>query len=178
MGFLLPERAEATSLRALAVAELVRASDLVVEARAVEHRSEWANVGGRKRIVTLTRVLHDDAWVTRSSSIGESLVVTWGGRVGDLAQKVHGEPELTDNSACVLFLGAERDSRRRVVGMAQGHWLIRGTGDARSLAPSPALPPLMKPSGAHRSALVEFEPLTLAGAKRLVQERFAEEQER
>lgn len=158
--------AAATVARALTMRQLVRASGRVVRGTPVERFSSWEKVGPRSRIVTHTRVLvaedlavpHDD---------GEILVLTWGGRVGDVAQVAHGEAALHVGEESVLFLTGETAGERRVTAMAQGHYPLERAGGDLVLRRSPQLPELIDRKGA---AVDRLSARRLAEASRLIRE--------
>lgn len=139
----------------------------------MERWSSWLQLGGKKRIVTTTRLLHDETWLDADGT-GESLVSTLGGRVGDIAQRVHGEANLRDEEPCLVFLGDERESGRAVIGLSQGHYVLKEHGAVRRLARSHDLPHLA-PAPTSRWAVtrLEFQRLEEARAavKRLLEER-------
>lgn len=134
--------AEATLARALTLHQLVRSSGRVVRGTAAERYSTWQVIGGRRRIVTHTRVLvagdlatpHDDP---------EVLVMTLGGRVDDVAQVAHGEAALNIGEECVVFLTNEHEGARRVTALSQGHYPLEQKQGALLLRRSPQLPELI-----------------------------------
>ena len=76
-------------------------------------------------------------------------VRTLGGRVGHLAQMVHGEAQLRSGAASLLFVDAGDDQVWRVTGMAQGHYpLTLDASGVRRLMRSPDLPRLSQWEGA------------------------------
>ncbi|NLE86992.1 MAG: hypothetical protein GX607_11395 [Myxococcales bacterium] len=158
--------AEATIARALTTRQLVRASGRVVRGTPVERFSTWENVRGRRRIVTHTRVLVDED-LARPHDEREVLVLTWGGRVGDVAQLAHGEAALQVGEESVLFLTEERGGERRVTAMAQGHYPLERVGSDLVLRRSPQLPELVDRKDAAVDRLVARR---LGDASRLIQE--------
>lgn len=146
--------ASATIARALSLDELVRGSERALVATALEARSSWAFVAGRKRIVTDTRVRldrhlggHDDG--------SELLVRTLGGQVGGVGQVVHGEALLRVGEASLLFLSPDARGQLGVTGMAQGHFPIRtGSDGTPRLARSPRLAELIGSSDSAVERLV------------------------
>lgn len=123
-GLLIPRGAQASTLRALSLEELVGRSDRVVVGAPVLSESEWATVAGSRRIVTYTRIVQEQDWLKDGTHSDEIMVVTLGGRVGDIQQKVPGEAVLLQGQRCVLFAGPEGSAARRVMGMGQGHYLV------------------------------------------------------
>jgi hypothetical protein len=133
------ENGRATTVRAVSLEELVRASRHVLLGVPVESYSRWERFGEARRIVTYSRVLtHAD--LDGSTPGAELLVRTLGGRVGDIAQLVHGEARLRQGSLHALFLHPLRDDALGVTAMAQGEFPV--VVDARGverLRPSPHL---------------------------------------
>ncbi len=164
----LPSRARSTTLVAVGIEELVERSVLVVETLPVDHRSEWQAVGDQKRIVTFTRLVHQARWLGPKDEL-ESEVLTFGGRVGELAQKVHGEARLPVGQPVLLFLTGPDLGTRRVVGMSQGQFSWSGTGAGRRLLKSSGLPELVMPRAGKQAAVQRLHQMTLAEARALVE---------
>lgn len=148
LGFgelLLPGRAEATLLRGLSLEELSRSSERIVLGTALEAHSHWETLGGRRRIVTDTRVRVDEV-LAKAAPDSEVLVRTLGGTIGDLAALVHGEAVLSLDERCLLFL-VDRPGAHRVTGMSQGHYPLRPDGKKlMRLLPSPRAAELAGPT--------------------------------
>ena len=133
----IPGRAEGSVARGLSLLELARASESVVVGTALQAESRWELVGGKKRIVTYTRVRVDQ---TLAGSAGDSelAVRTLGGTVGKIGQVVHGEAHLFLNEPAVLFVRSATDGATVVTAMSQGHYPVRtDAAGARRLARSP-----------------------------------------
>lgn len=160
---------QASTLRALSLAELTQRSALILAARPVDYFCSWATLGGQRRIVTTTRILHEEVWLQQEENISESLVMTWGGRVGDIAQKVHGEAQLRMEEPCLVFLSTEQQGARRILGMSQGHFLIQGEGSQRYLLQSPQLPLLFPHSSRTTPASRELHQVSLTQARKMIQ---------
>jgi hypothetical protein len=143
-----PGRAEASIARAVTLQELSAASQTALLGTALEANSRWDTVGGRKRIVTTTRVRVDET-VAGAPPGAEILVRTLGGQVGDIGQIVHGEAFLLLGEAAVLFLADLGGGESVVTGMAQGHYPVRGR-----LRPSPRLSELRGAAGSAVERLV------------------------
>lgn len=115
--------AEASVSLAYTLEQLVAESTSVVAGRAIERRSEWAEVGGSRRIVTFTRVHVTD------SVLGDSTKDVWvrtlGGVVGRIGQQVSGEATLALGEDALVFLSRARDGALVITGMGQGHYPIR-----------------------------------------------------
>lgn len=136
-------RAEATLARAVTVPELVRSSARVVRGTAVERYSTWETVAGRRRITTHTRLLVAEDLRVSFPDEPEIWVSTWGGRVGEVAQIAHGEAALRLEEPAVLFLSAEREGKRRVTAMAQGHFPLERRDGELVLRRSPEIAELV-----------------------------------
>lgn len=127
--------------------------------------SVWEELGGRKHIVTYTRVRALELLAGADPKADELLVRTLGGRVGDLGELVHGEAMLTPGERGVLFvmpaLGA-----LGVTAMAQGHYpLLRDSAGTERLRRSPAANELLQEDG---SAVKRLTGLQVSEARALV----------
>ena len=146
---LVANRAVASLQRAIPLADLVRASELVVSATPLDFESRWETQGERRRIVTTWRV-RVDTRLDGDAADAEVLVQTLGGTVGKIGQIVDGEASLSRGVPCVLFLGRETSAARPVVGMAQGHYpLARRSDGASVLGKSPRLAELRGSGAVH-----------------------------
>jgi hypothetical protein len=149
----------------LTLRELSRGSQRIVRGVPQDRYAQWENHGGRKRIVTYTRVLVEED-LGRSERESEVLVMTWGGRVDGLAQLVHGEAALRTQEDCVLFLGKAESGVRRVTAMAQGHYPIERTGtNELRLRRSPQLDALVD---SQDSAVERLHQRSLGDATRMI----------
>ena len=153
----------ATVARALALRELVQHSELVAAGTPLEAYSRWEDFGGRRRIITYTRV-RVDRLVTGTDLGPEVLVRTLGGEVGDVGQVVEGEAILVVGKPSLLFLAPGYDGVLGVTAMAQGQFPLRpdAHGTLR-LAPSPRLPQLVAGSGAPAQQVLVGHTLPEAG---------------
>lgn len=168
-GLLVPSVAGATVLKGLSLEALAKSSQRILMGTALEAVAHWETVGGRRRIVTDTRVRVDDMIHEGSASDPELLVRTLGGTVGDIAALVHGEALLALNQPCVVFL--ETNSAKtlhRVVGMAQGHYPVR-RDEARALRlqVSPQAPELV---GKGEFAMMRLRGQEIGAAKQMILE--------
>jgi hypothetical protein len=127
--------AQATLVRGLPLRALVERSDAVIVLRPLESYSHYVSLGGRRSIVTDTRVAVEEL-VAKAPPASELLVRTLGGRVGHVGEIVHGQAELAMGNASLAFLKQDGEGAHWVVGMAQGHYPIAGTSsdDARLMA--------------------------------------------
>lgn len=129
--------------RALSLAELVRASERCLVATTLSAEGRWEHVGGRRRIVTISRLRIDER-LGGPSDGPELLVRTLGGHVGEVGQVVHGEAVLFLNEPALVFLTPTAEGVFAVTAMAQGHYPIRkdSSGERRTAA-SPRLAELV-----------------------------------
>lgn len=118
----------------------------------------------------MTRLVHDSVWRGPSEAPRETEVLTWGGRVGDVGQKVHGEAQLTIGEPLVLFLQDAESGLFRVTGMAQGRFSVSGTGPDALLEQSRGLPDLRPPLTGKRAAVERLHRLRRDEARKLVVE--------
>lgn len=161
-----PKAAQATLVRGLSLEELARSSHLIVVGTALEANSHWETLGGKRRIVTDTRVRVDDV-LDKGAPDSEVMVRTLGGTVGDLAAMVFGEATLNLEERAVLFL-VPQSGAQRVTGMAQGHYPLRlDPKRALRLAPSPRAPELV---GKGEMAVKRLSGLELGQARVLIRE--------
>jgi hypothetical protein len=158
-------RADATVVRAVSVEELVRRSHSVLVATPLQRVAEWANIGGARRIVTLTRVRVEEA-VAGANEDSELIVRTLGGRIGDIGQLVDGEAELRVGEQSLLFSHRFEAGLFGVTAMAQGHYPFdtKGGGEPR-LRHSPRVATLVRGQNA---AVEKLTGMKLGDAKSLV----------
>ncbi len=159
-----PSLAHASLSVALTLPELTQGSERIVRGLAQEHYSQWESANGRKRIVTYTRVVVTDDLSEAGDS--EVMVMTWGGRVGEVAQLIHGEAALPPNQESVIFLSGERNGARRVTAMAQGHYPMEAFQGRSRLLRSKQLDALVPKTGA---AVDTLHQRSYEDAKRLIQ---------
>ncbi|MEB2312012.1 MAG: hypothetical protein OZ921_21555 [Sorangiineae bacterium] len=116
-------RAEGSVARAVTLRALVTRSALVATCTPLEATSRWENVGGRRRIVTDTRV-RVDRRVAGEALGGELIVRTLGGQVGEVGQVVSGEAVLIPGEASLLFFTRRADGQLAVTALAQGQFRL------------------------------------------------------
>ncbi len=136
---------------AVPLAELWRSSSAVGFAASTQASCRWEEIGGSRRIVTYHQVRFDELL---SGDEPEQWVRTLGGRVGDLAQVVHGEAELRVGEPCLLFVHPGRDGVPVVTEMAQGHYPMRPLRGELRLHASPRLGGLVRPDGSAVRSLI------------------------
>ena len=112
--------AQATSMRHKSLRELVRGSDVTLLGHPIAQQSFWQGT----RIMTRVQVQVDEVWAG-PEQVGRTIeVVTAGGVVGTIGQRVDGAAVLPAESRLVLHLKAH-EGEYWPVAMAQGVWLIR-----------------------------------------------------
>ena len=112
----------------VSLTDLARWSSAVAVVTTLDGQSEWE--GGR--IVTLSRVRVDTV-VAGGASSSELLVRTLGGTIGDVAQRVDGEPKLVPGQSCLLFLQRLQDGVFGVSARAQGQFDVRRDESGRAI---------------------------------------------
>lgn len=158
--------ANASLSRGLSLAELVGRSAHTVVATALDARSDWALIGGRRRIVTDTRVRIEETLAGKAPAESEIEVRVLGGIVGDIGERVDGQAELVLGEPAVAFLMPISPVLAYVTGAAQGHYrLLADSQKQMRLRPSPHLPTLLRPE---ESAAALLSGTTLAEARTLV----------
>lgn len=141
----LSQSVHASTLQALSLEEIVARSERAVVGIPVVSESEWRYVAGSRRIVTRTRFLQEADWLLDEEQGDEFFVLTLGGRIGDVAEKVPGEAALRLDERCLLFASQESDGLRRVIGMGQGHYLVEGADQDARITRGPSRPHLVGP---------------------------------
>jgi len=121
LGLLVNRRAEASLSRALPLSELMARSQHVLLGEPLEKYSVWEQVGGRRHIVTYTRVRALELLAGADPKQDELLLRTLGGRVGELGELVHGEALINVGERGVLF-AMPTQGVLAVTAMAQGHY--------------------------------------------------------
>lgn len=159
--------AEASVARSISLNALVKRAKSVVVGMPLSAYSEWAEIGGSRRIVTLTRVRVDEHVARLAPDASEVLVRTLGGRLGKLGQLVHGEAELRSNEPCLLFVEDASPGLSVVTAMAQGHYPVVSEAGGRSLKRSPGLAKLVM---APDAAVERLSGQSMTAATRLVRE--------
>lgn len=159
--------ASASLSRAVGLEVLVSRSRHVLVAEALDAESVWERVGDRRRIVTYTRLGVHEVLGGQAPPDPELLVRTLGGRVGDLAELVHGEAVLSLGGRGVLFTMPSRGALA-VTAMAQGHYpLVRDKVGTERLRRSPAAQELLGEPGAAVERLVGLD---LESTRRLLRQ--------
>lgn len=152
--------AGATLLRGVSLPTLVQRSRHVLLLSALESRSRYLEIAGRRAIITETRTLVSQVIREVAPSAREVLVCSLGGVLDGVGELVHGQAELTPGTSCMAFLTAAADGTLWVTGMAQGHYPLSSGSDEPSLLASPHLP-----------TMVDFE---RSAARALIGQRFTQ----
>lgn len=146
LGALLLEthEAQATLVRGLTLPMLVARSQHVLVLRPLESFCHFIALGGRRSLVTDTRVAVEEHVAKAVPAQSELLVRTLGGRLGGMGELVHGQAELAAGGISLAFLTPGPDGAQWVTGMAQGHYPVRGFGSAQArLSASGNLPSIV-----------------------------------
>lgn len=112
--------ATSSTFVAMDTAELVAASDAVIQGEVLEVYSFWNRDGNA--ILTEARVLVDEVVLGQAPS--EVVVRTFGGRVGDYVLEAHGFPTFQEGQKVLLFLQRAQDASLRVSGYRLGQYRI------------------------------------------------------
>jgi len=135
--------ARATLLRGLSLPSLVQRSQLVLVLSALESRCRYADIGGRRSIITETRARVSQVLREREPSEAEVLVCTLGGVLDGVGELVHGQAEFGMGVSCVTFLSRAANGGLWVTGMAQGHYPLTSANSEPALLASPHLPTMV-----------------------------------
>jgi hypothetical protein len=163
------EPAGATLLRGLPLPALVQRSQRVAVLEPLESVCRYAEIAGRRSIVTDTRVIIHESW--RGSTADKELTLrTLGGRLDGVGELVHGQPllELGVRDVAFLQLGRSGDVWW-TTGMAQGHYPLSDLTDEARLLPNRQLPALLHPETSAVEQLVGRRRLEARNLVRLAQ---------
>jgi len=166
-GWAVTERiAHASLVRGLTLTELLASSTHAVVGTALEAHSAWMELGGRRLIVTDTRVRIEETLAREAPAEGELIVRVLGGIIGHLGERVDGQAELVLGEPSTLFLTPQSPGLTFVTGAAQGHYpLVADERASLRLRASPHLPTMLKRKG---SAVTTLTGATLAEARDLM----------
>ena len=156
--------ARAALARGLTLPEMVVKSQTIAVVTPLDAYSHWQELGGRRLIVTDTRVKVEEALDTTTAA-SELMVRTLGGQVGDSGELVHGQAELRLGAASVAFMVRAEAELCWVTGMAQGYYPLHERAGAQILRASSSLPRLQRVQG---SAVQALSNQPLADARRLI----------
>ena len=158
---LLTPHLHATTARFLPLPELVKRSDTVVHGHAIAQDTFWQG----PRILTRVRFQVQEVWTGTAPKAGDVLdILTEGGIVGTIGQRVDGAAVLPVGGQLVLALSRDATGEYNALGMAQGVWLVR---DVPFGALSVSRPNIDRLVGAPAGSTM---PNTLAGLKQAVLE--------
>jgi hypothetical protein len=127
LGAVFSKQAFASVARAVPLEALTQRSQHVLLGEPLDSYCVWERLGGRKHIVTYTRVRAHELLSGADPKADELLVRTLGGTVGELGELVHGEAVLQLGHRSVMFVMPSRDALA-VTAMAQGHYPLRRDG--------------------------------------------------
>jgi hypothetical protein len=127
---LMPAPSTAASAVMLTREQLVKRSDLVVRATAIEAQSDWNGDG--TAIVTRTRLR------VRSFLKGKGVADLWleqyGGTVGDRTMSVPGDAHIEPGQELVLFLKRGSDGMVYLTALSQAAYHVKGDKVGRDMA--------------------------------------------
>lgn len=169
-GLLWTRSSWAGAARPMSLDALVNLSDYAVVGSSESSTAAWEGSGSSgQRIVSYHRLTVHESLTSASPPDGTLYVRTLGGRVGGIAQRVHGEASLTPHEASVLFLRATVSGAFGVVAMAQGHYpLLTDEEGTPRLTTSPYLGDFIKKDP--QSAVGQLRGKTLATCEQLIAE--------
>jgi hypothetical protein len=126
LSVLLVGVAQATTLIALDVPGLTKASTLVVRAKVKSVASRWTQDGGR----IMTDAVMDVSETWKGTPSNQLTVMQQGGVVGDIGQLVHGTVTFKPGDEVVVFL-EPRGERYLMTGMIQGRFKVETSSDGK-----------------------------------------------
>jgi hypothetical protein len=134
--------AHATLVRGLPLSALVQRSERIALIEPLDAVCLYAQIGGRRSIVTDTHVRIHEHWALAQGAHETELTLrTLGGRLDGVGELVHGQPVLEAGVRGLVFLKLGRDGKAWwTTGMAQGHFPLSGGEETSLLLPSPGLP--------------------------------------
>jgi hypothetical protein len=118
---------QASVARAVPLEALTGRSKHVIVGEPLDTYAVWERIGGRKHIVTYTRVRAHEVLAGQDPEAEELLLRTLGGTVGELGELVHGEAALRVGQRSVVFTMPSQGALA-VTAMAQGHYPLRRDG--------------------------------------------------
>lgn len=126
--------ATASTFVAMDQAELVAASDAVIQGEVLEVYSFWNQEGNA--VLTEARIAVEE--VVAGQAPAEIVVRTFGGRVGDYVLEAHGFPIFQEGQRLLLFVHQGPDQALRVTGYRLGEYRI-ARGDRGEMVAMPTL---------------------------------------
>ncbi|MDX2052262.1 MAG: hypothetical protein SFV15_07730 [Polyangiaceae bacterium] len=165
-GVLAASPATAGLAEAVTLDQLVGESRVVIVGKVLDSHSVREAIGGRSRIVTYTRV-HVEEQLAGTNGDKEVMVRTLGGRVGDVAEIVHGAARLDRRQPAVMFLRERDPNMYGITAETQGVYpLHRGTRGELMLMPSRDLAKLL--GKLDRSAALQLRGQSLRNATNMI----------
>lgn len=131
-----PRLLHASDRQVLSIEDLVERSAVVAFAKHENSKSEWQGT----RIVTRHRLAVNEVWKGQSRPGARLEMVTFGGVIGEIGQRVTGQVEIPEGAELVVFLAQSSSPSGqpidyRLVGRTQGVFNIkRNRGDSDGLA--------------------------------------------
>lgn len=167
---LVPGLAEASVARGLTLEVLSTRSDHIAVATPLSSSCRYEVIGGRRRIVTDTRLRVDEPLAKAEPGDSELFVCTLGGVLDGVGELVHGEAELVLEQRAVVFLRRRADGLHVLQGMAQGHYPLSLEANRARLRVSPRLAEIARRP---ELAVERLQGRELAEARRLIREALA-----
>ncbi len=164
---LLPRLASATLVRGMTLSELVGRSQHAVLGTPLDARCTYLTIGGRRMLVTETRLRVDGVLALETPAASELTVRTLGGRLDGAGELVHGQAQFEHGKQCAAFFERGPDGACWVTGMAQGHYPLEASGGSLILHASPQLPAIVD---WEHSAVKRLDRTRLDEAERLIAE--------
>jgi hypothetical protein len=127
---LIPAPSTAASAVMLTREQLVRESELVVRARAVEAMSAWSGDGS----VILTRTRLQVQGFLKGKGPRDLWLEQYGGTVGDVTMAVPGDAKIEPGQDLVLFLRRGEDGMVHLTALSQAAYHVKGDKVARDMA--------------------------------------------
>jgi hypothetical protein len=151
----------------MSLEELVGRSQHVLVGTALDARCAYVSLGGRRMLVTETRMRVEGVLALDAPGANELTVRTLGGRLNGVGELVHGQAELEPGKLCVSFFERAPDGVCWFTGMAQGHYPLDKADAAYVLRASPQLPTIRD---WEQSAVKRLVGARLSQAERLIAE--------
>jgi hypothetical protein len=124
---LLARSGHATSVHYRSLRDLVRGSDVTLLGHPMGQDSFWQGT----RIMTRVRVAVEEVWAGAAPSRSYVDVISPGGVVGEIGQRVDGAAVLPADGQVVLHLHSHGDEYLPAA-MAQGMWIVTRSPDGRT----------------------------------------------
>jgi hypothetical protein len=162
-----PRVASATLVRGMSLLELVSRSRHSVLGTPLDARCFYLSIGGRRKLVTETRLRVEATLGLEPPNETELAVRTLGGQLDGAGELIEGQAELKSGQPCVGFFERAPDGACWVTGMAQGHYPLTQSDAGLILQASPRLPTIRDWD---QSAVKRLMGTRLSEAERLISE--------